>query len=182
MPNQLALQLHDVKSAMYERMPHAAKLDLVTIGTMIELVSQGYQIHTSLSSKRVGILNELSIPPISFHSWLLTQDSRSRDDLNSAMMMQSLALKNEMLDAAVSTVEELGSFAEDVSVSDATRVKALSGKAATALKVLDALSVEHDKTEKQAPTQAMPVQARITSSDEAREKLLKLRKEKEDAT
>lgn len=179
MSTDLTLQLQDVKSAMYERMAHAAKLDLVTIDGVIDLISQGHQLHCSLSSKKVGILNEISVPPIAFSSWLLTQDSGKRDDLQAAILMQSLALKSEMLDAAVASVEELSDLSNSGMASVKEKIAASTNKATTALRVLDALSIEHAKHEKAAPIAGkQQIKASITSSDEARARLLQLREQK----
>lgn len=177
--NDLSLALEPHVSAQYERMSHSAKLEMIGLKEIIELVSEGYMLSTGKRSKRHGILNEIGVTTMSFNKWILGQDSFLRDELNSAMLTQSLQLKQSMLESAIDSVDELEDLAAEAG-SPKDKITASNLKASIAIKVLKVLDHEHQKLEKQAPAQTRQVEAHISSSEQSRARLLKLREEKND--
>ena len=176
--SSIEIALAPVKSVMYQRMPHADKLNLVTLDSIIELVATGHHLHVGIHSKYNGVLNEIGVTPMAFNVWLMEQDSGKRDTLNAALLTQSLTLKHAMLESAVESVGQLDDIVASRGIEVKDKISAINSKASVAMKVLTAMEIEHIKMEQEKPHKTREVHAHITSSPEARERLLKIRQEK----
>ena len=171
---ELQLELQPLLSAQYERMSYTAKLDMIGLNKIVELVAEGYPLTTSRRSKSVGITNQLGVTDLSFNKWLIYQPMEAREDLTNALLVQSIQLKQTMLEAALDTVCVRETIVHS-RTPGSDKIASSRAKASTALQILNVIDKETDKVEQSSSSHARPVEANIISTDESREKLIALR-------